>query len=104
MHPLLDESAVGGRELEGPEEVGGLLESGAHRVDLVDQVLHADQAGFAESVLDNVVLREGHTLTVDLAEATLVDHLADSFEVGVSPGDVGLDALDQTEGSLVNAD
>ena len=34
-------------ELEGPEEVGGLLEVLSDRVDLVDQVLDADDVVFA---------------------------------------------------------
>lgn len=34
-------------ELEGPEEVAGLLEVGANSVDLVDEVLHADNAELA---------------------------------------------------------
>ena len=38
------EATSGVAELEGPQEVAGLLEVGANGVDLVDQVLHADNA------------------------------------------------------------
>lgn len=38
--PLLGESTSGTSELEGPDEVVGLLEVRADGVDLVDEVLH----------------------------------------------------------------
>ena len=44
---LSSPAAVGRVELEGPEEVGGLLEAGSDREDLVDQVLHADDVALA---------------------------------------------------------
>ena len=37
-----------GGQLDRPEEVGGLLEVRADRVDLVDEVLHADDAILAQ--------------------------------------------------------
>ena len=40
-------AAVGGVEFEVPEEVVGLLEVGSHSEDLVDQILHADDAVLA---------------------------------------------------------
>ena len=44
--------AAGGRgELEWPEEVAGLLEVGANSVDLVNEVLNADDAELAKSLL-----------------------------------------------------
>ena len=48
------ETTSGGRELEGPEEVGGLLEVGPNGVNLVDQVLNRDN-----SVLSKVLFDQG---------------------------------------------
>lgn len=42
VQALLGHATLGGRQLEGPQEIGGLLEVRAHRVDLVDQVLDTD--------------------------------------------------------------
>lgn len=85
------EAAVGVGQLEGPEEVVGLLEVGADGVDLVDQVLHANDAVLAEVLLDDLVVGEGDTLLVDLAVTALVEELADGLQVGVTVGDVGVD-------------
>lgn len=98
------EATSGVGELEGPEEVGGLLEVGANGVDLVDQVLHADDAELAEVLLDEAVVGEGNALLVDLSVSTLVDELADGLEVGVAVGDEGLDDLEHLDGGLGQAD
>jgi len=91
-------------ELEGPQEVGSLLEVGANSVDLVDKILNADNAVLAEVLLDDLVVREGDTLAVDLAVTTLVDELADGLQVGVTIGDVWVDDGEHLRGSLVQAD
>ena len=56
------EATSGVGELEGPQEVVGLLEVGANGVDLVDQILHADNAVLAEVLLNDLVVSEGNTL------------------------------------------
>ena len=98
------EATSGVGELEGPEEVVGLLEVGADGVDLVDQVLHADNAVLAELLLDDLVVGEGNTLGVDLTVAALVDKLTDGLEVGVTVGDVGVDNGEHLLGGLGETD
>ena len=44
MVGLRSPSTIGVVELEGPEEVGGLLEVGADSGDLMDKVLNTDDA------------------------------------------------------------
>ena len=92
------------RQLEGPEEVGGLLEVGADSEDLVDEVLHADDAVLAEVLLDDGVVGQGDALLVDLSVTALVDELTDSLEVGVTPGDERLDDLQHLNGGLGQTD
>ena len=46
-------------ELEGPQEVVGFLEVGTASVDFVDQILNADDAVLAESLLDDLVVGLG---------------------------------------------
>lgn len=98
------EATSGVGELEGPEEVGGLLEVGADGVDLVDQVLHADNAVLAEVLLDDGVVGKGDALLVDLGVTALVDELADGLQVGVTVGDEGLDDLEHLRGGLGQTD
>jgi len=98
---LAGTEATGGvGQLEGPEEVAGLLEVGADGVDLVDQVLNADDAELAEIGLDDLVIGEGDALLVNLAVPTLVDELANSLEVGIAIGNKGLDDLEHLRSSL----
>ena len=97
-------AAVGVGELEGPEEVGGLLEVGADGVDLVDQVLHADNAVLGKVLLDDGVVGEGNALLVDLGVSALVDELADRLQVGVTVGDERLDDLEHLRGGLGQTD
>ncbi len=90
-------------ELEWPQKVGGLFEVGANSEDLVDQVLHADNAVLAEVLLDDGVVGKSNALLVDLSVSTLVDELADGLEVGVTVGNPWLDDLEHLEGGLGHA-
>lgn len=102
---LAGAEATGGvGQLEGPQEVVGLLEVGANSVDLVDQILHADNAVLAEVLLDDLVVGEGNTLLVDLAVTALVQELTDGLQVGVTIGDVGVDNGQHLLGGLGQAD
>lgn len=98
------EATVGVGELEGPEEVVGLLEVGANSVDLVDQVFHADNAVLAEVLLNDLVVGKSNALLVDLSVATLVDELTDGLEVGVTVGDEGVDNGQHLLGGLGETD
>lgn len=92
-------------ELEWPEEVGGLLEVGSNSVDLVDQILHADNAVLAEVLLDDGVVGEGDAVLLSsLGVSALVDKLTDRLEVGVTVGDEWLDDLQHLRGGLGQAD
>jgi len=86
---LLSPSSGGGVELEGPQEVGGVLEVGADSEDLVDQVLNANDAVLAEVGLNNVVGGQGSALALNLSVSSLVDKLTDGLQIGGSPGNVG---------------
>lgn len=94
------EATVGVAELEGPQEVGGLLEVGANGEDLVDEILNADDAVLAEVLLNDGVVGQGNALLVDLSVSTLVDELLDGLQVGVTVGDPGLDDLEHLSDGL----
>jgi len=63
---LLLVATVGAAELEGPEEVGDLLEVGTDGVDLVDDILNADNAELSEAVLDDLVVC-AHKIVLDFS-------------------------------------
>lgn len=92
------------RKLERPQKVSGLLEVGAHGVDLVDQILNADDAILAKAGFDNLVVGKSNALLVNLPVTTLVDQLADSLQRRVAVCDVGLDRLDHLAGGLGELD
>lgn len=98
---LLAETASGGVELEGPEEVRGLLEVRTHGVDLMNEVFNREDTVLAEDTLDLLVVNERNTLTVQLSITALVDEVTDGLEVGVTVGNVGLDETEHFAGSLV---
>jgi len=91
-------------ELEGPEEVGSLLEVGANSEDLMNQILHANNAVFAQILLNNCIVGEGNALLVDLSIATLVDELAYTLKIRVSVSNPGVNDLQHLNGGLGNAD
>jgi hypothetical protein len=94
---------LGRAELEGPEEVVGLLEFATNGDNLVDEVLYASEADLAESSLNNGVVSQRNSLAVDLAVASLVDKLSDQTLRRVAIGNVGLNSSDHVPGSLVES-
>lgn len=98
------ETTSGVGELEGPEEVGGLLEVGANSEDLVDEILSADDAVLAEVLLNDGVVGKSSALLVDLSVSTLVDELLDRLQVGVTVGDPRLNNLEHLGGGLGDLD
>ena len=98
---LLGETTSGGVELEGPEEVGGLLEVRTDGVDFVNEIFDGEDTVLTEDLLDLLVIDERDTLTVQLSVTTLVDEFADGLEVGVAVSNVGLDKTEHFRGGLV---
>ena len=101
---LLLKATEWGAQLEGPQEVVGLLEVGSASPDLVDEVLDAVDANITESTGNDGVVVEGNTGAVDLSVASLVDESADVVAGWVSVGDVWLDKSDHVDGGTVQLD
>jgi len=97
---LLAPASAGVVQLEVPDEVVGDLEVRSDGVNLVDQVLDADNAELAEPLLDDVV-REGTSTTLEFSESPLVDKFTNGFEVGISPGDVRVGDAQHAQRRLV---
>merc|ERR1719239_997093 len=101
---LLPPPTSRGVQLERPQEVGGVLEVRSNREDLVDEVLHADDAELAQGALHQIVGGDRGAVASDLDKSTLVDQLAHRLEVGSSPGDVGFTDPEHVDGGLVQLD
>ena len=66
MVDLLPPPASGGVQLEGPQEVGSVLEVWSNGEDLVNQILDTDDSKLAQLALDDIVGGDGSTVTIDL--------------------------------------
>ena len=98
------ESLLGWVEFEGPQEVVSLFEVWASVDDLVDQVLNWGDALLGEGVLDDAVVGQGDSWSVDLAETSLVDQVGDGLLGGVAVSNVWLNLSDHVDGGLVEFD
>ena len=101
---LFGKALLGRVELEGPQEVVGLLEVRADGDDLVDEVLNSGDAGVLELLFDDDVVGKRDSLAVELAETALVDELADGGDGRVAVSDVRLDSSEHVDGGLVELD
>ena len=97
------EALLGRSQLEGPEEVVGLLEVGTDGDDLVDEVFNASNTVLSEDTLNNRVVGEGNSRSIDLTVASLVDKLSNHTLAGVTIGNVGLNSSDHVHGGLVES-
>lgn len=87
-------------QLEWPQKVTSLFEIRPHSNNLMNQVLHTDDAKFAQLLLDDLVIGKGYTLLVDLSVAALIDEVADRFDTRVTVGDVGFDYFEHFGGGF----
>lgn len=83
-------AASGIAQLEGPEEIAGLLEIGPDGENLVDQVFHTHDAVTPEMGLDQLVVGQRDALAVNLAVTALVHKVAHGFDRWVAICDVRL--------------
>ena len=88
------------RQLEWPQKVARLLEIWPHGYNLMHQIFHADDTEFAEVLFDDLVVREGDSLLVDLSVSTLVNEVANGLHTGVAVGDVGFDYFEHFRSSF----
>lgn len=100
---LRGEASSGSSQLEGPQEVVGLLEVGTDGVDFVDEVFDGVNVLLAEGLADDLVAGEGDSLLVDLAEAALEHQLSDGLPRRIAESDVGLHSPQQVRRGLVDS-
>jgi hypothetical protein len=70
-------TASGVGKLEGPKEVGGLLEIGSSSDDFVDEIFNAEYIIVAKVFLNDGVVAEGDALLVNFAVTSFVNQFTD---------------------------
>ena len=100
---LADEATLGGGQLDGPQEVGDLLEVRTHSEDLVDDILNAVNTKVTKTSLDDLVGAQGNSLAVHLTETALVDKVANGLQGRVTVGDERLNQSEHLDGGTVDA-
>mmetsp|Transcript_10078 Transcript_10078/g.15303 ORF Transcript_10078/g.15303 Transcript_10078/m.15303 type:complete len:267 (+) Transcript_10078:458-1258(+) len=101
VEQLLGQPAPGAGQLERPQEVVGLLEVRPAGVDLMNEVLHTDDASGPQHLLYHAVVTQRLPLLVHLSESALVDEVLDALEGGVPVGHVGLHQAQHLDGGGV---
>jgi len=96
-------SALGGAQFERPQEFVHSFELLSDGEDLVDDIFDADDSIFAEFLSDQVVVGDGDSLPLDLQEASLIQQVANGFEIRRSVSDVRLDEFEHSEGGSVQS-
>lgn len=104
MQKLLLETSSGAVQLEGPQEVVGLLEVRPDGEDLVNEILHTDDALILKLTLDDRIVCQGNTLLVNLSESSLVDKLTHRLQVRISVRDVRVNEAEHVKSGLVQLD
>jgi len=100
----LSPAASWARKLHWVKGVVGHLEVVTNGVDLVHEVLDAVHAQVSETLLDNGVIGNLHSLAVDLDGTSLVDHVLDGGLAWVAPGDEWIADSEHLDGGLVESD
>jgi len=78
------------RYLEGPEEVGCVLEVLPHGEDLMNQILHTDEVFLSQRLFNDRVGGEWGPAVIHLGKSSLVNQLTNALLIRVSPCNVGL--------------
>ena len=73
MGGLFLHSTLWRRQFEGPQEVVSFFETVSNSTDLMNPILHAEDARFTKRSSNQHVIHQGNSLLVDFAIATLAD-------------------------------
>jgi hypothetical protein len=101
---FLLESLSGRVKLEGPQEVVGFLEFRTASDNFVDQVFNTDDSVLAEFFLDNFVVGNGNSASVNLTISSLVDEVSDGLSRWITISNVRFNFSNHVDGGLVEFD
>ena len=95
------EASLGTPELERPDKVVGLFKVLAASMQLVDQILHADDVLFAEGALDDSIVGQGNPLFIDFPESSGIHQIADGLFTGIPVSDIRLHPSQHVDGGFI---
>ena len=78
------------RQFKGPQEVVCFFETFSNGIDLMNQILRADDSIFPKRSSNQCVVCQGNSLFVDFAITTLVDQFIYRLQIRVPPYNVWL--------------
>ena len=73
------------RQFKGPQEVVCFFETFSNGIDLMNQILHADESIFPKRLSNQCVVCQGNSLFVDFAITTLIDQFIYRLQIWVHP-------------------
>jgi hypothetical protein len=91
-------------EVEGPQKSVNSGKVRSHSGDFVDDIFNANNSEFSEVLFNDMVVQNGNSLTIHFNGSSFVDEFANSFQVGVSPGNVRLNEFKHVQGCFVQLD
>ena len=78
------------RQFKGPQEVACFFEMFSNGIDLINQILHADDSIFPKRPSNQCVVCQGNSLLVHFAITTLADQFIYRLQIQVPPCNVWL--------------
>ena len=80
---LLSVSTTSVAQFKWPQEIAGLLEMLSDGEDLVDEVLHTDDAVLTKVLLNDGIISDGSPALLNFAKSPLVDQFTHTFQIRV---------------------
>ena len=68
-------------QFKWPQEIIGFLEVLSNGEDLVDKILHTNDAILAEALLDDGIVSKGHPSLFNFAKSSFVDQFSHTFQL-----------------------
>ena len=81
MGGLFLHSTLWRRQFKGPQEVVCFFEKFSNNIDLMNQILHADDVIFPKRSSNQCVIFQGNLLPVDFAITTLIDQFIYGLQI-----------------------
>ena len=83
VRSLLSISATSVAQFKRPQEIIGFLKVFSHGEDLVNKILHTDDAVLAEALLDEAIVSKGRPSLFDFAKSSFVDQFSHTLQIRI---------------------
>ena len=83
VRSLLSISTTSVAQFKWPQEIIGFLEVFSHGEDLMDKILHTNDAILAEALLDEGIVSKGCPSLFDFAKSSFVDQFSHALQIRI---------------------